>query len=101
MTAPEPTGEARVFLEALFAGKPDDLYVLLWTLPEKQSHWLRNLEEAIQFAESRDRRDLYVGVGLSGQDYGHNRRCVSDQVAGIVGFWADERRVGKEGRSRR
>jgi hypothetical protein len=89
MTAPEPTGEARVFLEALFAGKPDDLYVLLWTLPEKQSHWLRNLEEAIQFAESRDRRDLYVGVGLSGQDYGHNRRCVSDQVAGIVGFWAD------------
>jgi len=34
-------------------------------------------------------RDLYVGVGLSGKDYGSSRRCPSNEVAGIVGLWAD------------
>jgi hypothetical protein len=81
--------ETRPFLEALFAGKPDDLYVLLWTLPEKQSHWLTKVDEAVQFAESLHKHDLYVGVGLSGRDYGAAHRCLSDEVAGIVGVWAD------------
>jgi hypothetical protein len=81
--------EACLFLEALFAGKPDDLHLLLWTLPEKRSHWFQNIESAIQFAESLRDRDLYVGVGLSVQDYGASRRCPSKEVAGIVGLWAD------------
>jgi len=81
--------EAAVFLEALFAGKPDDLHVLLWTLPDKQSHWFQSVEHAIQFAESMHRRDLYVGVGLACQAYGLTRRCIADDVAGIVGLWAD------------
>jgi RepB DNA-primase from phage plasmid len=84
-TAPEVT----LFLEALFAGKPDNLHLLLWTLPEKQSHWFQDVDRAIQFAESRRERDLYVGVGLSGRDYGASRRCLSNEVAGIVGLWAD------------
>jgi hypothetical protein len=81
--------EATVFLEALFAGKPDELHLLLWTLPEKQSNWFQNVESAIQFAESMRQHDLYVGVGFSGQDYGPSRRCPSQEVAGIVGLWAD------------
>ena len=81
--------QLRVFLEALFAGKPEELFVLLWTLLEKKSHWFRNVEDAIQLAESLSDHDLYVGVGLSSQDYGDVRRCVSKEVAGIVGLWAD------------
>src|SRR4051794_37908513 len=81
--------EVTLFLEALFAGKPDDLHLLLWTLPEKQSNWFQDIESAIQFAQSMRQRDLYVGVGLSGQDYGPSRRCPSNEVAGIVGLWAD------------
>ena len=81
--------EARTFLNALFAGKPDELHLLLWTLPEKRSNWFQDIESAIQFAESMCHRDLYVGVGLSSQDYGASRRCASDDVAGIVGLWAD------------
>ena len=83
------TFEARTFLKALFTGKPDDLHILLWTLPEKQSYWFQSVDGAIQLAESMRERDLYVGVGLSGQDYGSTRRCQSDDVAGIVGLWAD------------
>src|SRR5450631_4025523 len=93
MIAPEETTplppEVRPFLEALFAGKPDNLHLLLWTLPEKRSNWFQNVESAIQFAESMRQHDLYVGVGLSDQDYGASRRCPSNEVAGIVGLWAD------------
>jgi len=81
--------QARPFLEALFAGKPDELHLLLWTLPEKRSYWFRTLEDAVQFAEKQRERDLYVGVGLSAKDYGVTRRCPSNEVAGIVGLWAD------------
>jgi hypothetical protein len=80
--------EVGLFLEALFAGKPEDLRLLLWTLPEKRSHWFQDVERAVEFAESRE-GDLYVGVGLSGQDYGPTRRCPSNEVAGIIGLWAD------------
>jgi hypothetical protein len=83
------TSGVRLFLEALFAGKPDDLLILLWTLPEKRSHWFQSVEDAIQFAESARGRDLYVGVGLSSQDYGPSRRCPSNEVAAILGLWAD------------
>jgi hypothetical protein len=89
MDAATVPSEARIFLEALSAGKPDELYLLLWTLPEKRSHWFQNIEGAIKFAESLRERDLYVGVGLSGQDHGATRRCPSNEVAGIVGLWAD------------
>jgi hypothetical protein len=81
--------EIRLFLEALFADKPDDLYVLHWTLPEKQSHWFRNVGDAVLFAESLHEHDLYVGVGLSSRDHGATHRCPSNEVAGIVGMWAD------------
>lgn len=81
--------EASRFLETLFGGKPDDLFVLLWTLPEKQSHWFRNVDSAIQLAESLHAHDLYVGVGLSGRDCGTTHRCLSNDVAGLVGLWAD------------
>lgn len=93
MTAPtanaNASGQVALFLEALFGGKPNELHMLLWTLPEKRSNWFQNVDSAIQFAESLRQHDLYVGVGLSGQDYGESRRCPSNEVAGIVGLWAD------------
>ena len=45
--------EARRFVGALFAGKPDNLYVLLWTLPEKKSYWVQDVEGAIRLAISQ------------------------------------------------
>jgi hypothetical protein len=81
--------EARLFLEELFAGKPQELHVLLWTLPEKLSYWFQNVEDAIRFAESVSSQNLYVGIGLSGEDYGPHNRCKSSETVGIVGLWAD------------
>jgi len=81
--------QPRRFLESLFAGKPNDLYILLWTLPEKESQWFPRVADAVSCAESITAHDLYVGVGLAGQDYGPSRRCKSEEIAGIVGLWAD------------
>jgi hypothetical protein len=84
-----PHEQTRAFLEALFAGKSEDQYLLLWTLHEKRSHWFRSIEEAVCLAGQSNARDLYVGVGLANQSYGPNRRCPSNEVAGLVGLWAD------------
>lgn len=77
------------FLDLLWQYKPEDLYVLLWTLQDKRSHWYREIPAAAQFAANANGHDVYVGVGLSRADHGPARRCGSDEVAGIAGFWAD------------
>ena len=77
------------FLDLLWAGKPDDLYILLWTRQDKISHWFTGTQEAGRFLERIDRLDVYVGVGLAPRDYGPKNRCPADEIAGIAGLWAD------------
>jgi hypothetical protein len=76
------------FLELLWADKPSDLYLLIWTLQDKRSRWFRSIEEAAA-AVTQTPQDVYVGVGLSPRDYGPSHRCPSDKIAGLAGFWAD------------
>jgi hypothetical protein len=77
------------FLNLLWQFKPAESYVLIWTLPDKCSHWFRDVTEAAAFALAACGQDVYVGVGLSNADRGLTHRCVSDEVAGLIGFWAD------------
>jgi hypothetical protein len=81
--------EARLFLRKLFGSKPEELYVLLWTLPDKRSRWFRDVDAAAAAVEPLSRHDVYVGVGLASRDYGPSHRCPSEEIAGLVGFWAD------------
>src|SRR5580704_5215554 len=81
--------EARRFLEALFAGKPDDQYILIWTLADKKSYWFQKVDDAIRFVESLGTQDVYVGTGLSARDLGPFNRCTSDEIAGSVGVFVD------------
>jgi hypothetical protein len=77
------------FLNLLWQFKPEELYVLIWTLQDKYSHWYRDVAAAAEFVLKARGLDLYVGVGLSRADRGPAHRCVSDDVAGLSGFWAD------------
>src|ERR1017187_7843536 len=77
------------FLNVLWQSKPEDLYVLIWTLHDKRSHWYRDVAAAADFVIKARGLDVYVGVALSRADRGPTHRCVSDDVAGIGGFWAD------------
>jgi hypothetical protein len=82
-------GSPQWFLNELFAGKPEELYMLIWTLPEKRSRWFQGLDAAAAAVEALAGRDVYVGVGLARRDYGPSQRCPADQVAGLTAAWAD------------
>jgi hypothetical protein len=86
-----PIHQSRVFLEALFSGKPAELYVLVWTLREgrKRSRWFLDVQQAVAYADSLRGHNVYVGIGLSPSDFGEFNRCMSENVAGIVGLCAD------------
>jgi hypothetical protein len=77
------------FLESLWAEKPSDLYILIWTLQNKRSQWFQNIEDAAAFVKSCQDQDVYVGVGLSPRDCGPSRRCPSEDVVCVAGLWAD------------
>jgi hypothetical protein len=79
----------RAFLELLWQFKPEESFVLLWTLPDKRSHWFRDIQKAAEFAAAAGDRDVYVGVGLSKADHSPARRCASDEISGITALWAD------------
>jgi hypothetical protein len=83
--------QSREFLEALFSNKPDELYVLVWTLrgDQKHSRWFRDVKNAAAYVESLRGRNVYVGIGLSPSDFGPDNRCKSEDVAGIVGLGVD------------
>lgn len=81
------------FLSALFGEKTDDAYIMIWVYDGdkiKESFWFKDATAATAFIAKEKRRiNVYVGVGLSPQDYGANRRCLKKDIAGITGLWLD------------
>ena len=67
------------FLNLLWELKPVELYILLWTLPDKRSHWFRDIAAAAEFVLKARGMDIYLGVGLSRADHGPTRRCASSR----------------------
>jgi hypothetical protein len=88
----KPAGsEARSFLQALFANKPDTAYILIWTLrgEVKRSRWFLDVNLAAAYVESLSGCNIYVGISLSPSDFGEFKRCDSENVAGLIGLGAD------------
>lgn len=83
--------EISQFLTTLFGKKPNDAFLLLWTLPDKRSYWFQNIEEMVEKAAelAERKRDVYVGVSMSDKSYGAERRILARDTVGIVGLWAD------------
>jgi hypothetical protein len=77
------------FLTALWENKPAEDHLLIWTLPDKRSHWFKDVAAAAEFVVNVSFLDVYGGVGLASKDYGPAHRCVSDEIDGLAGFWAD------------
>jgi hypothetical protein len=75
-----------MILESLFAGKPPDDFILVWSLKHKRSHWTQFIE--CIGGEMFD-GDTYFGLGTSAIDYGSHKRCPADAVAGIGALWLD------------
>src|SRR5262249_18181074 len=83
---------AREFLLSRFGNAPSHLFALLWRKKGKESRWLPigtlgglDLSDLCEPGAG----DVYVGVGLSPEDFGHGKRCEAAAVAGIAGLWLD------------
>lgn len=85
------------FLTALFDGKPEDAYLLLWTVlrtddeknPTKLSAWYQRPDDLSAAAARITDRDVYFGMGLSPMDYGKHLRGKANEKIGISCLWAD------------
>lgn len=78
------------FLTLLWAQKPEEQHMLLWTLPDKRSHWFHDVAKAAEFAATIGaQKDVYVGVGCSKEQYGPARRCKSEEITGLCGIGTD------------
>src|SRR5262245_24878191 len=76
------------FLHSLWDGKPDDAWMLVWTLRDKKSAWFQSIDLAAEYVQQAT-SDVYIGAGLSPAAFGPNERCKSDEILGIAGLWAD------------
>ena len=86
--------ETKIFLESLLGYIPEDQYALIWTLrgSTKKSRFvsLEGLEGAVEYIEqAKKEHDVYVGVGLSPEDFGEYKRCPQQKISGIMGLWLD------------
>lgn len=79
------------FFHALFAEKPENSNILIWTLQSKESLWATTIEEAESHVKKVvGKRDVYFGVGLAPEGKrGSRERCLANEIVGISGLWAD------------
>ncbi len=81
--------DTRVYLDALLAGKPPDLWYYLWTLQDKRSHWFRDAADAPAFLAAHQDQDCYLGLGWATTAGVPHRRLKSADVAALPGVWLD------------
>jgi hypothetical protein len=78
------------FLDLLWGAKPEEQHVLLWTWPDRRSHWFLDVSKAGEFAAGiGQQKDVYVGVGCSKNQYGPARRAKSEEITGLCGIGTD------------
>ena len=85
------------FLSALYESKPSTHRILIWTLPDKRSHWTTTVDDAVHQVETLTQnapdkkagKDIYFGVGTVTEQLSAYQRGKAHQIAGIPGLWAD------------
>ncbi len=77
------------FIRELFNDIPSGSFALVWQIDKgkKVSYWFESAEEAEAFAKGKT--DIYIGVGLSPQNFGEHKRCAASEIAAISSVWVD------------
>lgn len=80
----------RQFLHELFDTKPDAMYINIWTLPHKFSHFFSDIDKAAKYIDSvvNKKIDIYVACGLTDK-LPRSRRGKKKQILAIPGFGMD------------
>lgn len=77
-------------LRDLWRFKPEDSWILLWSLQNGRSEFYADVEVAITAATRlAERGDVYVGTGLRARALPPSQRGGTDDVVGIAALWLD------------
>ncbi|MBN1764123.1 MAG: hypothetical protein JW860_02610 [Sedimentisphaerales bacterium] len=77
------------FFAAIYKDIPDNLYINIWTLPDKRSYWFKGIISIAPLVVTLGGKDVYFSVGLANKEYGPYKRLKADEVAGITCLWCD------------
>lgn len=78
------------FLRDLWRFKPEDSWILLWSLKSGRSEFYSNVEPAVEASQRLARQgDVYVGAGLRAQSLPPGSRGGTTDVSGIAALWLD------------
>jgi hypothetical protein len=95
---PQPNKVAEDFLKNVWGEElPEDSTLLLYTLPEQESHWFDDITSAATAVQRLNKKsDVYVGVCLAPSKYvaalpkhGLKHRCPNDAVMAMPGLCLD------------
>lgn len=87
MNQPEPTLE---FLESLWPEVPEGMELLIWTMPDKKSHWCKSAAAAaLLVAQLATSRDVYVMASLQPAGLTARQRGEASKATALCGLWLD------------
>ena len=79
---------ARFFAELFDAVVGEEQLMYVW-IPREGSVYFRKTEEAAAYAESKNDRNVYFGLGTTTKALGVDKRPSAMQVSSIPGLWLD------------
>jgi len=72
------------FLQRIFDNELEEGYLLIWTAPDKRSHWFQSTQEAADFIKKTPKeKHVYFGMGISPKNYGDRNRCAADKICAL------------------
>lgn len=77
------------FLNALWPDGLLDQWLLVYTLPDRASHWCDSIAQAVTTVEGLKGVDIYLQMGLADKNYGPFARATRNNVTAIPGLWCD------------
>jgi hypothetical protein len=78
----------RDFLNILYGSTLNGKWLLIWDKTTKRSNWFEDTESAAQYLDCHN-EEVYIGAGLSPENFGPSKRCTAGQICGVPGLYAD------------
>lgn len=81
--------QTETYLRALWPELPESHWLLVYTLPDKMSHWCDSVERAAATVEQLKGVDIYLQMATADKNYGPFARATRNETRAIPGLWCD------------
>lgn len=77
------------FLQKMYPSIPEGMSLLVWTMPDKISHWFDRHPTQKEINDIAEKHDVYYGLLLARQGIKDTRRATGKDVRAMFGVWLD------------